>query len=62
MFRQTGSVSSTSIGSLLLHNLGMAHGFQVFFLGLALVIMAIMIPSIFFMPKSCEPTTKVIVE
>ena len=52
MFRQAGSVVSITIGSLLLHNLGMAPGFYIFFLGLAVATIVIMCPLIFAMPKS----------
>lgn len=52
MFLQAGSIFSITVGSLLLHNAGIAGGFQILFFGLSALILLVMIPAIFVMPKS----------
>ncbi len=52
LFRQTGSILSITVGSLLLDTQGIAHGFQLYFFGLVAIIIAVMIPAVMAMPRS----------
>ena len=51
MFRQAGSVAGISVGSVILHIEGIAQGFHLFFLGLVVLGILIMLPAIFNMPN-----------
>lgn len=54
MFRQAGGAITIAVTTLLLHNAGdMADGFRIIFFGAA-IIMLIITPVIFLMPKSCR--------
>jgi EmrB/QacA subfamily drug resistance transporter len=59
LFRQAGQVFIITIGSLLLHNLGIVRGFRILFIGLPIFMLVTMIPAIFMMPRSPTGITKV---
>jgi len=52
MFRQAGQVFVITVGSLLLHNFGIANGFRYIFIGLPALMALTMVPAIFMMPAS----------
>ncbi len=58
MFRQAGQLFTITTGTLLLHDLGIARGFQVFFFGLAAITALILTPAIFAMPRSPHDVPK----
>jgi MFS family permease len=51
MFRQAGSVASITVGSVILHSMGIPPGFHLFFLVLVVLVILIMLPAIFAMPN-----------
>lgn len=58
MFRQSGQVFNITTGSLTQHDFGITRGFQIFFLGLAAVVLFIMMPTIFAVPRSPSEVPK----
>ena len=51
MFRQAGIVTAITIGSVILHNKGIAQGFHLLFLGLVAFVILVMLPAVFLMPN-----------